>query len=153
PYQEDGGYKLSQRFRLAATSREQATESKLRHYRTLAHCLAQIFFLLVSHMATREQIYDSYLRVGFLYSALLFTTVQAQNPRLGESAPQELQNHYQLAQRYEQSGDWPAAEKEWRQALAVQPHDARAWTNLGVTLNKQNKTTDAIEAWKKAIEI
>jgi tetratricopeptide (TPR) repeat protein len=37
--------------------------------------------------------------------------------------------------------------------LKLASNDARAWTNLGVALNRQEKTTDAIEAWKQAIAI
>ena len=41
--------------------------------------------------------------------------------------------------RDERAGDWAAAEKEWILAISGDPQNARAWVNLGVALNRQNK--------------
>ena len=60
---------------------------------------------------------------------------------------------YERAQRYERAGDWAAAEREWQQLVSVAPDDARAWTNLGVALNRQDKMRDALDAWRQAVQI
>jgi tetratricopeptide (TPR) repeat protein len=66
---------------------------------------------------------------------------------------EQVRDHYDAAQNFEQHGKWKEAEQEWRAALALAPVDARAWTNLGVALNRQDKTAEALEAWRKAISI
>ena len=74
----------------------------------------------------------------------------------GQQKPAKLEqvrDHYDAAQNFEQHGKWKEAEQEWRAALRLAPDDARAWTNLGVALNRQEKTAEALEAWRKAIAI
>src|SRR5688572_4199550 len=74
----------------------------------------------------------------------------------GQQSPAKLQqvrDHYDAAQNFEQHGKWKEAEQQWRAALQLAPDDARAWTNLGVTLNRQDKTAEALEAWRKATSI
>ena len=78
---------------------------------------------------------------------------------LGQTAvdePHKLQKvraFYEAAQKLERDGEWSEAEKAWREALSLAPADARAWTNLGVVLNKQSRTKEAIEAWRRAITL
>src|SRR5437016_870861 len=84
-----------------------------------------------------------------VFCVIAISAIQAQTEVRSEAA----RRHYELGQGYERKGDWSAAEKEWRQTLAVDPNDGKAWTNLGVVLNKQNKTEEAIRAWKRATEV
>ncbi len=65
----------------------------------------------------------------------------------------QVRAYYERASRFEQEGKWPEAEKAWRSALAVAPNDARAWTNLGVALKRQQKESEAVAAWKQALAI
>jgi tetratricopeptide (TPR) repeat protein len=60
---------------------------------------------------------------------------------------------YETARRFEADGNWKQAEQTWRAVLELAGDDARAWTNLGVALNRQEKTSDAIAAWQRAIAI
>lgn len=69
------------------------------------------------------------------------------------SKNEQIRAHYETAQKLESEGRWNEAEKEWRASLDLSAGDARAWTNLGVTLNRQDKTSEAIAAWEKAISI
>jgi len=66
---------------------------------------------------------------------------------------EQVRSYYETAQRFEHEGNWVAAEKSWRAALKLVPTDARAWTNLGVALNRQNQRAEAIEAWNRAIAL
>ncbi len=65
----------------------------------------------------------------------------------------ELRQQYETAQEFERDGNWDEAEKAWRAVLSLAPNDARAWTNLGVVLNRRNRSSEAIEAWNRAIAI
>ncbi|MFN2514274.1 MAG: tetratricopeptide repeat protein, partial [Pyrinomonadaceae bacterium] len=51
----------------------------------------------------------------------------------------QVRAHYETARTFESKGNWIEAEKAWRAALELAPDDARAWTNLGVALNRQHK--------------
>ncbi len=84
--------------------------------------------------------------------ALLFlaATVMGQQ---SVSQLEQVRAHYETAQKFEQEGNWIEAERAWRAALKLAEDDARAWTNLGVALNKQDKTVEAIAAWRRAISI
>jgi superkiller protein 3 len=66
---------------------------------------------------------------------------------------EQVRNHYETARNFERLGNWAEAEKTWRAVLVLAAADARAWTNLGVALNRQNKVVEALEAWNKAIAI
>src|SRR3712207_3712623 len=91
---------------------------------------------------------SAFIRVTVL---LLLAVVGAGQQKPGKL--EQVRDHYDAAQNFEQHGKWNEAGKEWRAALALAPRDARAWTNLGVALNRQEKTAEAFEAWRKAISI
>lgn len=98
-----------------------------------------------------SRIFRSYAcAAGLLPLLLISNTALGQN-----SAPQatQLRAYYETARKFEADGNWQQAEQIWRAVLKLASNDARAWTNLGVALNRQEKTTDAIEAWKQAIAI
>lgn len=54
---------------------------------------------------------------------------------------------------FAQQKDWKSAEASFRRAINLDPNYAEAYTNLGVTLDKQDKTIEAIAAYQKAIQI
>src|SRR5712672_186323 len=87
-----------------------------------------------------------------VYSMLGVVSMQAQT-EVKNRGSEEMRRGYELAQSYERSGDWATAERVWRQVLTSQSDDAHAWTNLGVVLNRQNKTAEAIDAWTRATQI
>lgn len=45
---------------------------------------------------------------------------------------------------------WGEAEQELRALVAISPNDATAWNNLGVALEHQRKTKEAVEAYARA---
>lgn len=81
---------------------------------------------------------------------LIALSVAAQSANDDQHRTEELLAHYQSAQFHERMGDWISAEREWQLVIKLAPDDARAWVNLGVSLNRQNKTREAIAAWTKA---
>jgi len=66
---------------------------------------------------------------------------------------EQVRAYYETARKFEADGNWQQAEQTWRAVLKLANEDARAWTNLGVALNRQDKTNEALEAWKQAILI
>lgn len=88
--------------------------------------------------------------VGFLGLLLLCVAAAAQ-----DKAPtvEQVRKYYETARRLEADGNWQQAEQTWRAVLKLAGNDARAWTNLGVALNRQEKTAEAIDAWKQAIAL
>ena len=91
------------------------------------------------------------LRHKWLLILLLLSPVAA----LAQNTPtvEQVRNYYDAARRFEAAGDWQKAEQTWRNVLKLANDDARAWTNLGVALNRQDKTNEALEAWKQAIAL
>ena len=94
----------------------------------------------------------------FLYAlicvCLLAVSVAAQAGDAGQGRQSaEVGAHYAAAQTHERAGDWVAAEREWILAISGDPQNARAWVNLGVALNRQNKAKEAINAWTRAIKL
>ena len=87
---------------------------------------------------------------GLLLLLLIPITALGQN--LSQKAEQ-IRAYYETARRLEADGNWKQAEQTWRAVLELAGQDARAWTNLGVALNRQEKTDDAIAAWQRAIAI
>jgi tetratricopeptide (TPR) repeat protein len=79
--------------------------------------------------------------------------VAAQSGAVDKPQLEAVRAHYEKAQDYERTNDWPAAEQEWRLVIKLVPKDARAWVNLGVALNRQNKSREAIGAWTQATTI
>jgi tetratricopeptide (TPR) repeat protein len=58
-----------------------------------------------------------------------------------------------MAAKAADAGDYPKAEAMLKQATQINPQGAEAWINLGTVYLKQNKNAEAIEAYKKAIEL
>lgn len=87
---------------------------------------------------------------GLLALLLLPLIVWGQN---ASSKAEQIRRYYETARKFEANGNWKDAEQAWRAALKIADNDARAWTNLGVVLNRQEKTTEAMEAWRRAISI
>lgn len=88
------------------------------------------------------------LLIGSIAAALV-----AAQPGSKQQGKNPLQQQFDAAHRFEQAGDWPRAEQEWRRILATAANDPRVWTNLGATLSQQGKTDEAIAAWQRAIEL
>jgi Flp pilus assembly protein TadD len=92
-----------------------------------------------------------FLWLRFLVVVIALATSVAGQETTGKV--EQVREHYETAQKFEREGNWIEAERAWRAALELAADDARAWTNLGVALNRQEKTAEATEAWKRAISI
>jgi Flp pilus assembly protein TadD len=106
---------------------------------------------MLVHMSRLSHNFMGYSRpAGLLPLILICITALGQN-----SSPkaEQVRAYYESARRFEAAGNWQQAEQTWRAVLRLAGKDARAWTNLGVVLNRQEKTRDAIEAWKQAMAI
>src|SRR4030095_13165192 len=86
----------------------------------------------------------------FACSLLMAVTIVGQDKEREKRSPQAL---YEAAQSFEDKEDWVAAEREWQRVLQTTPNDARVWLNLGVVLNRLNKTDEAAAAWRRAAEL
>lgn len=94
--------------------------------------------------------------IRFRYKSVLVLVLLLSANALGQSPQRQTEQvraYYESAQKFEAAGDWQQAEQTWRAVLKVSNNDARAWTNLGVVLNRQDKTDEALEAWKQAIAL
>lgn len=94
--------------------------------------------------------------IRFRYKSALLLLVLLSANALGQHAQRQTEQvraYYESAQKFEAAGDWQQAEQTWRAVLKLTNNDARAWTNLGVVLNRQEKTDEALEAWKQAISL
>ena len=63
----------------------------------------------------------------------------AQSTSNDQEKLQKVRAYYETAQRFEREDNWSEAEKTWRAVLDLAGDDARAWTNLGVALNRKAK--------------
>src|SRR5687768_9569466 len=84
-----------------------------------------------------------------IFFCSLTVTVGAQSAN-GNRQREEVRAHYEAAQSWERAGDWAAAEREWQTVIKLAPLDARALVNLGVALNRQDKSREAIAVWTRA---
>jgi tetratricopeptide (TPR) repeat protein len=94
--------------------------------------------------------------IRFRYKSVLVFVLLLSANALGQSPPRQTEQvraYYESAQKFEAAGNWQQAEQTWRAVLKLSNNDARAWTNLGVVLNRQEKTDEALEAWKQAIAL
>jgi Flp pilus assembly protein TadD len=67
--------------------------------------------------------------------------------------PANAEAWYFLGRAYMQRGDFVEAEKDFRQSLAIVPHDPKALDNLGLSMAAQNRNEDAESAYKDAIAV
>jgi len=107
---------------------------------------------LVDTIMALEVMYKLMLpKPSLVFFLTLFAISSVGQTRSTDSDKQgEIRAHYEAAQAQEKKGDWVAAETEWKLVLQLAPDDARACTNLGIALSRQDKTAEAIEAWKRA---
>jgi len=85
--------------------------------------------------------------------ALLLLVLLCANAAGQNRQVEQVRAYYETARKLEAAGNWQQAEETWRSVLKLANDDARAWTNLGVVLNRQDKTNEALEAWKQAISL
>ncbi len=57
------------------------------------------------------------------------------------------------AMALQQRGDWTGAERVWRQLTRSAPADFRYWTSLGACVAHQNRFEEAIEDYRKSLQL
>ena len=67
--------------------------------------------------------------------------------------PQMPEPRYFLALIDKQEGKYPLAASLLEETVKLQPNNVTAWNILGECLEQESKTTEALAAWRKAIEI
>ena len=65
----------------------------------------------------------------------------------------EATRHNHQGIEFAKRGDHPAAIKEFREALALDPQSATALYNLGVSLDQTGQPTEAIAAFRSAVKL
>jgi len=69
-----------------------------------------------------------------------------------DQAPRKARNAYENGLKRTQNGEWDEAEAQLRQAVEEYSAYAIAWETLGQVLEKQQRPTEAREAYDKAVE-
>ncbi|MDQ2832706.1 MAG: tetratricopeptide repeat protein [Acidobacteriota bacterium] len=67
--------------------------------------------------------------------------------------PRNAEAWYFLGRAHMQGGDFVEAEKDFRHALDLDPKDAKAHDNLGLSLEAQNRNNEAARAYTDAINV
>ena len=70
-----------------------------------------------------------------------------------QQPPSSLETHLLAAQTAQRSGDYTAAEREYRAALALKPDFAEVHMNLGLTYQLQKRLPEAMTELSRAVEI
>jgi predicted Zn-dependent protease len=71
----------------------------------------------------------------------------------GQTDSSDLEMHRQRAAQDLASNDRAGAEREYREILALDPHNSEAWTGLGVLLYGSGKAEEAGKALGKALDV
>jgi predicted Zn-dependent protease len=59
----------------------------------------------------------------------------------------------QQALEYEKQGAYPEAEKTWKEITIGNPRDSEAWAHLGLVRALEGKNSDAVVAYREAIQL
>jgi len=71
----------------------------------------------------------------------------------GSRSEAKARQHNEIGQRYLDARDWPAAEKEFREAIVADDAYAKAFHNLGFVLLQAGDTTEAVTSLQRASEL
>jgi tetratricopeptide (TPR) repeat protein len=111
------------------------------------------FFLLVTCHSSVATVLMKFLQSLICVCVIACGVMAQQAANDDRQQSEEVRDHYETAQAFERAGDWAAAEREWQVVVKLARLDARAWVNLGVALNRQNKSREAIAAWTEAASL
>lgn len=89
----------------------------------------------------------------YVFLKILFVFFVSSAIAQTNSQQQEVERHISLAEKAAKKNDWITAEYEWKKVLELSPNNATVWNNLGISLDKQNRRNEAIEAWMKATKL
>ena len=122
---------------------------------TARHRLAVVPFMLifaaVGILTILDCIKSKNWRMVRLYSiTFLVTLILSNRTYFDIGFENAFQTHFNLALAYEQQGNLPAAETEYREALEDNPYSATTLNNLGHVLFRQNKNDEALSYYNKA---
>ncbi len=90
------------------------------------------------------------MRISQLFAFLLTVSLVAMPHRAIAQTSDQL---FQQGNAAQAAGNFAAAESIWRRVLELNPSNATAYNNLGVTLADQGKFEEAIAAYRQAIEL
>ncbi len=72
--------------------------------------------------------------------------------RAVEGDASNIEAWYDLGRAHMHVGKFAEAEQEFKRVLAIEPHEARALNNLGLSYDAQNRLEEALAAYRSAIE-
>lgn len=81
---------------------------------------------------------------------LLYQPLHAQS---GTSPAESASSHFAAAQAAQQQQDYPAAEREYREVLRLQPGFAEAHMNLGLAYQLENRVPEAMTEFRRALKL
>lgn len=77
----------------------------------------------------------------------------AKAKQLCADVPRSFRAWFLLGNAEFMNGDFVTAEQAYRQSIQLQPGAATTWQNLGVVLDRQNRSAEAEQAYRKALEL
>jgi tetratricopeptide (TPR) repeat protein len=110
--------------------------------------------VLERSFATQKYDPDLYLLAGFDWVAL--NRVRLAKPfyqAAAQLAPDDFMMHYHLGRLYYTDQLFENAEKEFRRVLELNPTFVRGYDNLGLALEPLGKEEEAIQSYRKAIDL
>ena len=96
-----------------------------------------------------------WLVLGLVWLAMATTAAAGDDPPLrepdgaGAGAPARFNEGRVLAERR----DWPAAERKYREAIALDPTLPEPWNGLGFALRQQGRWDESVHAYREALRL
>jgi tetratricopeptide (TPR) repeat protein len=115
---------------------------------------SQSLKILERSFATQKYDPDLYFLAGLNWVAL--NQIRLAEPFYGAAAqlaPTDFQMHYHLGRVYYTDQQFEKAEKEFRRVLELNPVFVKGYDNLGLALEASGKEEEAIESYRKAIDL
>ena len=105
----------------------------------------------VGFLSTRRRVV---CRLAFAAATLFIVSICSLSPAL--SAPQDNSEHFEqltsAGSSALQAGHYPEAEKNYREALALDPHALPVLNNLAIAVARQSRPEEAIQLYKRALQ-
>lgn len=84
---------------------------------------------------------------------LFFSLAVGQPTYLAAQLTPQARNHFEVAQEAQTRGNYVVAEREYREVIALSPHFAEAYMNLGLAFQLQRQIPEAMKMFERALKI
>jgi len=110
----------------------------------------------MTQLAAQAKKIATCLRVG-IFVGLTLTLLPVPSAEQTKPAPpadpSEWHGHFVIAQNAQKNQDYPTAEKEYRAVLSIKPDFAEAHMNLGLLYQLQERTSEAMAEFHRALKV